>query len=135
MAAWADGLGNHGVDLAGHDRGTGLAGRQADLAQARVGTRREQPQIVGALQQAGGQGLEDAADLDEDVGVLRGLDEVLRPGQPQAGDLPQVLDDAEDILAAGRLAGADGRAAQVHHAQPLFALVDPPAIAVEKASA
>ena len=40
-----------------------------------------------------------------------------------------MLDDAEDVLPRRAERGADGRAAQVHHAEPLFALVDSPAVA------
>ena len=51
-----DGLGDHRVHLAGHDRRAGLAGRQPDLAQPGVRAGREQAEIVGALQQVAGQG-------------------------------------------------------------------------------
>ncbi len=40
-----------------------------------------------------------------------------------------MLDDAEDVLPRRPEPGADGRAAEVHHAQSLLALVDSPAIA------
>ena len=39
--------------------------------------------------------------------------------------------DAEDVLPRRAQAGADGRAAEVHHPEPLLALVDPPAVAGE----
>ena len=51
--------------------------------------------------------------------------------RPRPVMLAQVLDDAEDVLPRGAEAGADGRAAEVHHAQPLLALVDAPAVAAE----
>ncbi len=129
------GLGNHRIDLARHDRRAGLPRRQPDFAQPGVRAGREQPQVVGDLQQVHGQRAEDAADLDQGVGVLRGLDQVLGPGQSQAGDLPQMLDDAEDVLPRCAEARADGRAAEVHHPQPLLALVDSPAVAGRCASA
>ena len=131
MAAWATASGMTGLTLPGMiDEPAWRAGRRISPSPA-CGPGGQQPQIVGDLQQVGGQRAEDAADLDEDVGVLRGIDEVFGPGQSQAGDLPQVLDDAEDVLPRRAEARADGRAAEVHHAQPLLALVDPPAIAGE----
>ena len=76
--------------------------------------------------------LEDAGDLDEDVGVLRRLGEVLGAGEADAGELAQRVDHAEDVLPRRGEAGADGRAAEVDHAQALLALVDAPAVAVER---
>ena len=78
------GLGDHRVDLARHDRRAGLPRRQPDFAQAGVGTGGQQPQIVGDLQQIHGQRAQDAAHFDQGVGVLRGLDQILGPGQPEA---------------------------------------------------
>ena len=76
--------------------------------------------------------LEDAGDLDEDVDVLRGLGEVLGAREADAGELAQRVDHAEDVLARRGEAGADGRAAEVDDAQALLALVDAPAVAVER---
>ncbi len=91
----------------------------------------QQPQVAADLEQVHGVRLEDARDLDEHVGVLRGLDQVLGAREAHAGELAQSVDDAEDVLARRRETGADGGAAEVDHAQALLALVDAPAVAVE----
>jgi len=76
-------------------------------------------------------GLEDAGHLGEDVGVLGRFRQVLGPGEADGGELPQGVDDAEDVLPGGREPGADRRTAEVHDPQALLALVDAPAVAVE----
>ena len=127
----AHGLGDHGVDLAGHDAGAGLPLRQPDLAEPGLRPRAHEAQVAADLEQRHGVRLEDARHLDEHVGVLRGLGEVLGAREADAGELAQRVDDAEDVLPRRREAGADGRAAQVDDAQALLALVDAPAVAVE----
>ena len=47
-------------------------------------------------------------------------------------ELAQRVDHPEDVLPRRGQAGADGGAAEVDHAQPLLALVDAPAVAVER---
>jgi hypothetical protein len=64
------------------------------LAESGVRPGGEQPQIVGDFQQVDGQGAEDSADLDEGVGILRGLDQVFGPCQSEAGDLRSITSAA-----------------------------------------
>ena len=128
----AHGLGDHRVDLAGHDARAGLPPRQPDLAEPGLRAGAQQAQVAADLEQRRGVRLEDAGDLDEDVDVLRGLGEVLGAREADAGELAQRVDDAEDVLPRRGEAGADGRAAEVDHAQALLALVDAPAVAVER---
>ena len=132
IAACVTASGMTGLTLPGMIDEPACRGGQADLADARVGPEESSRRSPAIFSRFAAQGLEDAADLDEHVGVLRGLDEVLRARQAQAGDVAQVLDGAEDELPRRRQARADGRAAEVHHAQPLLALVDPPAVAGER---
>ena len=125
-------LGDHRVDLPRHDRRAGLARRQAQLAEPRLGAGGEKPQVAADLDQRGGERLEQPRDLDEDIGVRRRLDEVLGAGEADAGQPAQLVHDAEDVGARRAEAGADGGPAEVHDPQPLLALVDPPAVAPER---
>ncbi len=91
-------------------------------------SRRRSPEI---LMQRGGAGLEYPRDLHEHIRVLRGFHQVLRPGEADAGELPQRVHHPEDVLPRRRQTGPDRGAAQVDHPQPFLALVDPPPVPAE----
>ena len=123
--------GNYRVHLARHDGRTRLALGQSNLRQTGVRTGREQTQVGTDLPQGTGQRFQDAGNFDEHVAVLRGLHQVLGARKADAGQFAKSVNDPEDELARRSKPGADGRAAQVYHPQPLFALVNAPAIAVK----
>ena len=125
----ADGLADHRVDLAGHGAGADLHGRQAQFAEPRARAGGEQAQVGGNLEQVDRVRLEDAGHLDEGVGVLRGVDQVLGAREVHPRRFAQRVDDAEDVGARRGQPGADRRAAEVDHAQPLLALEHAPAVA------
>ena len=108
-----DHLGNHGIDLSGHDRRAGLARREVDLVQAAARTRREQTQVVAYLRELHGQPLERRGVHDEGARVARGLDHVRRLAQRQSRDFAQVLRAELRIVGIGIDARADGRSAHV----------------------
>ena len=66
----SQGLALGGIDLARHDRGAGLVFRQRQLAQARARARTQQADVVGDLEQAGGDRVDGA--MAEDHRVMRG---------------------------------------------------------------
>ena len=70
-----DHLGDHRVDLAGHDRRSGLARRQVDLVQPGARPRGEQPQVVAGLGQLDRDPLQHPGELDEHPDVRGRLDE------------------------------------------------------------
>ena len=125
------GLGNHGVDLAGHQGGSGLSGGQAQLSQAGLGAGAHQPEVAADLDQVRGACVEDATHLDEGVMILGGIDQVFSTGESHPGDLFEMFGRGEDILARGGEARADRRTAQVHHAQALLAFEHAPAVPAE----
>ena len=85
----ADRLGDDRVHLAGHDGRARLAGGQADFAQPGFRPGSHQPQVAADLQQRNRVGFEDAGDLHEHVGILRGVHQVLGAGEADAGQLAQ----------------------------------------------
>ena len=91
IAACPTASADHRVDLAGHDRlePACTAGRR-DLAEPGARARRQQPEIGRDLEQVDGMRLEDAGHLDEGVGVLGGVHQVLGPRQPEPGLLAQL---------------------------------------------
>ncbi len=74
-------------------------------------------------------GLEYPACLREHVRVLRRVNQVLRSGESESGQVAQMIDDPEDVLARGGQPRPDRCPAEIHYPQSLFAFVDPPAIA------
>ena len=112
-----DHLGDHRVDLAGHDRRAGLARRQRDLADAGLRPRREQAQVVADLRELDGAALERAAEGHEDAGVARGLDQVGGGDELDARQLAEVAADGVGVLRVGGDARADGRGAEVDLAE------------------
>ena len=84
MAAWLTASGMTGLTLPGMiDEPAWRAGSRISPSPA-SGPRRQQAQVAADLEQRGRAGLEDARDLDEHVGVLRGLDQVLGAGEADA---------------------------------------------------
>ena len=80
-----DGLGEHRVHLAGHDRRAGLQVGQEDLAEPGARSGAHPAQVVGDLDQADGDRAQLARRLDQPVaGALR-LEVVAGLGQRQAG--------------------------------------------------
>ena len=125
-------LGDHRVDLAGHDRRAGLAGRQADFAQPGVRAGREQPQIVGRSS-AGSPARVRRMPLTsmKTSAFCVASTRFSARASPRPVICRKCSTTRKTYCRGAPSAGADGRAAQVHHAEPLLALVDPPAVAGE----
>ena len=99
------------VDLAGHDRGAGLVLRQHQLAEAGARAGAEQADVVGDLEQVGGERVERA--VREHVGVVRRqrLELVRRGDERQPGERGDLLRERLGELRLGVEAGADRGAA------------------------
>lgn len=90
-----DHLGDHRVDLAGHDGGAVLLGGQIDLAKAGLGAAGEEPQVVADFGQADGTGLEHGGDMYKAVQILGGIEEILGLIAVGAADQIYIFDDVE----------------------------------------
>ena len=108
-----DDFGDHGVDFAGHDGGSGLHGGQVDFAEAGAGAGGEQAQVVADFGEFHGDAFEDAGEVHERADVLGGFDEVHGGDQGQAGDLGQVPAGGFGVAGGCVQAGADGGGAEV----------------------
>ena len=104
-------LGLRRVDLARHDRGAGLVLRQDQFAEARTRSGAEQADIVGDLEQVGGECVQRA--MGEGVGAMRSqrLELVLGAGERQLGDRRDPLGEQRRKARMRVQAGADGGAA------------------------
>ena len=81
MAAWATASGITGLTLPGMiDEPAWRGGRRISPSPA-CGPDESSRRSLAIFSRFDGQGAEDAAHFDEGVGVLRGLDQVLGPGQ------------------------------------------------------
>ena len=113
------GLGEHRVDLAGHDRRAGLQVGQLDLAKPGERTRTHPAHVVGDLGQRNRDRAQRAGALDEPVARGLRLERILRQrDRLDAGQLAQLLDHGRAV-ALGRIeARAHGRATdrQLGHA-------------------
>ena len=113
-------LAHHGVDLAGHDGGTGLGGGQLQFADAATRAGTEQADVVGDFDQADGDGLECAAGFDD--GIARGLRFEMVGGfaQFEAGFVGDAVNGFAREINVGVDAGADGGAAKGQFAKVGF---------------
>ena len=84
-------LGDHGVDLAGHNGGPGLHRGQLQLAQSQSRPRPEETDVVGDLDQRGRQGFKRTADLHAGVARGLGLEVVHRLDELHAGQRREPL--------------------------------------------
>ena len=117
-------LGNHRIDLARHDRGTGLQSRQLDLAQASKRTGVHPAQVVGDLHQAHGQRLQLTGQFHRGVLRRHAFEVVLGRFETHAGELREFACHRRTELRISIDAGADGRAAQRQSAHALQAVLD-----------
>ena len=124
-----DRLGNHGVDLAGHDAAARLTRREVKLAKPRVRPGGKQAKVARDFHQIRRTRFENPADLHKHIHILGRINEILRPGQSQACYLAKSLHHAENILSRRAQSRADRGPAEVHRPQPLAAFIDPPAVA------
>ena len=85
-------LGDHRVDLAGHDARPGLEVLEVDLGQAGRRAAAHPAQVVADLHQPDGVGLERAAELDQGVLGALGLEVVRGLGERLAGVVVEVAD-------------------------------------------
>ena len=110
-------LRDHRVDLAGHDAGAGLPGRQPQLPEAGLRAGGEQPEVVADLRDLHGGALEDSGELHEHPGVGGGLDQVGSADQRQAGDLGEMAADGFAIVRVRGDTGADRGRSEVDLAE------------------
>ena len=108
-----DDLGDDGVDLARHDRRSGLHRRQIDLAETGSRPGRQEPKVVADLGQLHRAAFEHAGELDERTDVLGGLDQVGGRDDVDSGDRGEMCTRVPRVAWVGVQAGADGGATQV----------------------
>ena len=112
-------LGQHRVDLAGHDRRTGLHGRQPDFVEAGRRARGEQTEVVGDARQRDRR----RADRSREVGgiglALHAFEKVVGRVQSQPGQFAEPRDHARMVFGMGVEAGAGGRPADAQPPQAL----------------
>ena len=119
-----DDFGDHRIDLAGHNRRAGLHRRQVDLAQTGPGAGRQQPQVVAYLRHFRRQPLQGRRIHDERARIVRGLDQVRRRDDGQAGNLAQITDAQRRVVGIGIDPGPDSRRAHVHLQKQAVVLLD-----------
>ena len=106
-----DHLGNDGIDLAGHDGGTGLARGQLQFLDAAAGAAGKQAHVVGDFGHHQRAVLDRRGNGGEAVGVLGGVDQVIGGLDGLADQVGQNVHDAAEVAVAGVDAGADGSSA------------------------
>ncbi len=105
-------LGDHRVDLAGHDRGALLQFGQEDLTDSGTRAGTHQCEVVGDLRERHRDDLERARELDQGVTVGLRLERVLGSGDLQTGRLRELCAHARRELGVGVEAGAGRGAAE-----------------------
>ena len=103
------GLADDRVDLAGHDRRTGLEIGDGDLAETGVRSRTHPAQVVADLHVAVGDGPQLTGGFDESVAVGLRFEVVAGLGDRQSGLLGEDLDHAGGEAVGGVDAGAHSR--------------------------
>ena len=119
-------LGDHGIDLARHDGGTGLPLRQLEFRQAAARAARHEAEVVRHLDEHERRRLERARHLGEDIRIVRRVDEVLRRHIALPRDLRELLAHERDIRGLRVESRTDGRAAHVDDMEALLCLLDAP---------
>ena len=105
---------NHGIDLAGHDRGTGLRGGDAYVAEPAFGAGGHQDEIAGDASDDKGERFKAGMGQYDALGVLYGKKPVpagyersaAGGGQMLAGQFPEAGGTAESRPGNGRAEGA-----------------------------
>ena len=115
----------HRIDLARHDRTARLYLRQVDLPQSGPGSRGDEPDVVGDLMQADGDGLQLAAGLHQSVQSSLRLEVVGRFLDKHAGSLGNGLTGPRRELHVGVHPGPHRGAAQGHLSQRFLGPVQP----------
>ena len=105
-------LGDHRVDLAGHDRGALLELGQEELADARARAGAHQRQVVGDLGQRDRDHLQRARELDQRVAVALRLERILGGADLEPVSLGEQRAHALGELGVRVQAGAGGGAAE-----------------------
>jgi len=90
------------------------------------------PKVARDLDEIDGVRLEDAGDFHKRIGVGRFAHQIFTAGKAQTREFPQFFDDQKNVVAGRGKARADGRTAEIHHAQTLLALERPPAVAADR---
>ena len=101
-----DHFGNGRIDLARHDRRSGLHGRQLDLVDARARAHHHDAQVAGDLAQVDREDAHRRAEPGHVTHALHELDPVFSHAQLETGDGAQVLDGKRWILLLDRHARA-----------------------------
>ena len=112
-------LGDHGVDLAGHDGRASLARGQLDIAHASLRAGRQQAQVIADLGQLDGNALQDARDVGKGTGIASGGNQVAGLDDRHARDFGQRLGHGISVAHRRIDAGANGGAAHVHFAHQI----------------
>ena len=133
QAGHVDRLAGARIDLARHDRGAGLQGRQDDLVEARVRAGGQQAQIVADLAQVHRQELQGGRKLGQVGQELRGLDPVFRALVDLARERADGPDHERAELAPRIHARADGVAADAQLAQLQARRLDAPRVLLQRA--
>ena len=106
------GFRDHRVDLAGHDAGTGLQGRQRDLGEAGERAGVHPAQVVRNLEQHDRGAAQGSRQLDRRVLRRKAREAVRRAGERKAGARAEARDGARGKLRVRVDARADGRRAE-----------------------
>ena len=117
-------FGDHGVDLARHDGGTGLQLRQIDFSQTATGTGSEQTHVIANLRELHRQALDSGGQGDVGTAVARGGDQVFAVLESKAGQFGELLDSQGRVIRVSRDACANGGGAEVHAKQVFLSFTD-----------
>lgn len=109
------GLALRGVDLAGHDGGAGLVLRQLELAETATRAGSEEADVLGDLEEGGGEGVELAVGLDDGVVGSEGLELVGGGDELVAGHLGDLGGNVLGETLEGVDASADGGSSLSKH--------------------
>ena len=105
-------LGNHRVDLGGHDGTARLQGFQADFAEPAQGSGVHPAQIIADLDERGCQHAQLAAEFEAGVLRTQPLEQILHRHKADTGSLRKAGTDTFTEIGAGVYAGADRSTAE-----------------------
>lgn len=111
-------LGNHRIDLAGHDRGACLPRRNREISESATRAGIEQTEVVGCLLQVHRKILEHGTGFDVGAGVGDGGHGIRGGGDGQVGDFGEHGGGGVAEAKIGTDASADCRGPQIEYAQP-----------------
>ena len=121
IAGLVHNLGDNRVDLAGHDRGAGLTGRQDDFGKAGPGTGSHKTEVIANLYQRKSSDAEAGRQICKNVSIAGSVYQIFCGGKAFVRDHGQLLGYLPNVLRTGVKAGTDSGGTHVDGVEQLAA--------------